>query len=444
MNIQVTVENVSKISKKLTIKVPKEEVNRAFQKGLATLQKTANLKGFRPGQAPLSMIKQFYGEDLKHRVYHDLIEDSYSAALNKEKIHAVSQPSIESPKHQTGAGEHDHGISENEELQYTATVEVMPEIEPKGYTGLALTQATTDVTEDDMKKAIDQLLDSQAELKTTEDAAYKVKKHDFVDIEFKGGIVTDKGLDERPGMSGTRLLEIGSESFIEGFEDEVIGMKKGETKTFKITFPKDYFEKSIAGQKAEFTVTANEIKQKSVPTLTDDLAKTLGYESVTDLKSKAKDYLINEKKTDSERKLKSDLLQALIEKNTFDIPQGLVQAQTRALAQDVAQNLKQQGFNDQMIQDALTHEMENLKKRADNQVRASLILESIAKKETITVSEDEIKTEITKMAQNMRMTEDKVSEFYQGNPARKADLEFRLREEKAVQFILSKSKLKTK
>lgn len=444
MDITVSVEKTSSITRKLKIKVPAKFVAARFEKGLQEVQKTAKIKGFRPGMVPLPMVKQFYGEDVKHHVFHKLIDESYAEALKKENIRAVGQPQIETPDHNTGKGEHDHKLDEGKDLSFEATVEILPEFEPKGYTGLALTKESVSVTDEDLKKAITNVLSSQSSVSTIEDADHKAKKGDYVDLEFKGGIVTDKGIEERPGMKGQRLIEIGSDSLIEGFEDNLVGMKKGESKTFKVPFPKDYFEKELAGKQAEFACTIHEIKKKELPKFDDEFAKNFGIDSAKELEGKIREDLENEKKSESDKKLRSDLLSQLIEKNKFEVPIGLIQAQTRALAQDVAANLKNQGFTDQMIQEALGTEMESLKKRAENQVRASLILESIAKAEKIEVTAKDVDAEITNMSKNMRVEESKVREFYHANPRRRDDMEFRLREEKAIQFLFGKSKIKEK
>jgi trigger factor len=271
---------------------------------------------------------------------------------------------------------------------------------------------------------------------------YGAKKGDYVDLEFDGGLMTEKGREERPGMKGQRLIEIGSDQLIEGFEDNLIGMKKGEKKTFQVPFPKDYFEKELAGKSSEFHVTVHEVKQKQLPKLDDELAKQVGFESVGEMKEKARAQIEGERKGEVERKVRSDLLAQLIEKNPFDVPASLVQAQTRSLANDVATNLKNQGFNDQMIQEALMTEMANLKTRAENQVRASLILEAVAKKEKIEVDSKDLDAEIAQMATNMKVDQEKVREFYHSNPRRRDDLEFRLREEKTMKFLMDKAKVK--
>lgn len=441
MQFTVQVEKTSHIVRKLNIRVASETVNQAFTKVVSQVQKTAKLKGFRPGMVPVNVVKQYYGHDIRHQVFHDLIDETYKAALRKEGIKAVSRPQIDTATHQTGAGEHDHEIGENQELIFSATVEVLPDLEVKGYTGIALSRESTEVTADDVKKVISSLMDSRSELNPLP-ATQAAARGNFVDMVFAGGIVTPTGLEKKPGMDGSRVLEIGSDQLIPGFEDNLIGMKAGETKTFRLPFPKDYFEKEFAGKESEFTVTVNEVKEKKLPELTDEFAKELGYENVADMNAKAQEHLKREKQTESDRKLRSDMLQALIDKNPFECPEALIQAQTRALAQEVGQNLKQQGFTEEMIQQALMGELENLKKRAENQVRASLILEAIAKQEGITLTSQDVDAEIKKMAESMKVEEEKVREFYVNTPNRREDLEFRMREERTVSFVLEKAKVK--
>ena len=441
MDIQVSVEKSSPIKRKLTIKVPANIVSMRFEKGLQEVQRTANVKGFRPGMAPITMIKKFYGEDIRHNVFHRLIDETFEVAVKKEQLRAVGSPQIDTPDHKTGDGEHDHTLDETKDFTFIATVEILPEIEVKGYTGLSLKKLSETVEEKDIESTLKNIQDSQAQLNPVEEDGYKAKKGDFVDLEFDGGIKTDKGVEKREGMKGSRLLEIGSNQFIEGFEDEIVGLKSGETKTFTITFPKDYFEKTLAGNPAEFTIKVNGIKKKTLADLNDDLAKNAGFENLVDLKIKIREQLETEKKRESERKLRSDLLAELIEKNNFEVPQSLIQTQTRALAQEVATNLKNQGFNDQMIQEALSAELENLKKRAESQVRASLILEAVSKKEKIEVTNKDLDAEIETMAKNMNIDLERVKAFYSENARRREDLEYRLREDKTIQFIVGKSKV---
>lgn len=453
MNLQIQVEKTSNIQRKLTIRVPAKIVANRFERGLAEVQKTARLKGFRPGHAPLSVVKQFYGEDVRHRLYHNLIDESFQEAVREQKLMTVGRPQIEdSPEHKTGVGEHDHTAHEDKDLVYTATVEVMPEIEVKGYTGIALTKEKAEITNDDVKKVVESLRDAHAELVPVagglvgadgKPSSRPVKMGDHVDMAFSGGIVTETGVEEKAGMKGSRVIEIGSQSLIPGFEENVVGMRQGETKTFRIPFPKDYHAAELAGKESEFTVTVNELKEKKVPELSDEFAKQLGYESVADLNAKAKDHLTRERTEEVDRKLRNELVNTIVAKNEFEVPAALIETQTRALAQDWAEELKRQGLDDNTIQQAIMSEIANLKKRAEGQVRASLVLESIAKKESIEVKAEELEEELKKVAQSMNVEADKLREFYAKNPGRNEDFVFRLRQEKTLKFLLDKAKIKS-
>jgi trigger factor len=452
MELQVQVEKPSNILRKLTIRVPAKEVANRFQKGLAEVQRTAQLKGFRPGQAPLSIIKQYYGEDIRHRLYHSLIDDSFREAVRQEKLSAVGRPEIESPEHQHGTGEHDHAASEEKDFTFTATVEILPELEIKGYAGIALTKDKVEVKDVDVDLVVKNVLDSQAQLVPAsgglvgadgKPSSRPAVKGDFVDLAFDGGMVTDQGIERKEGMKGSRMLEIGSEQLIPGFEEKLVGMRAGETTTFRIPFPDDYFEKDLAGKEAEFTVTISEVKEKKLPTLDDEFAKTMGYESVADLRVKATEHLTRERTAESDRKLQNDLLQAIMDKNAFEVPKALIEGQIRALAQDLAQNLKQQGMNETMIQQAIMSELDNLRKRAENQVRASLILESISKKESIELKDDDYEAELKNMSVSMNVEETKLREYYAKEPGRKEDVLFKLRQDRTLKFLLDKAKIKS-
>ncbi len=444
--LSVQVEKKSNVLRQLTIRVPASVVQVHLDRGLAEVQKTARLKGFRPGHVPLPVVRQFYGADVRHQVFHSLIDESFQEAVRGQKLRPVGRPNIETPEHKTGAGEHDHTLEEGKDLTFVATVEVLPEIEVKGYTGIAVTRGSTKITDDDVSKVVENLRGSQAQLIPITDEKRKVKKGDTVDLKFKGGVYTqgkkDGTVQERPDMTGNRLLEVGSDTLIPGFEDELVGMMKGETKTFDIDFPKDFFEKELAGAPAQFTVDILEIKEKKLPELNDELAKEMGYESLSDLQNKVREHLVREKSQEVERTLRSDLLAALIEKNPFDLPVALIQAQARALAQDVAQNLKRQGADEATVQEILTGEMPNISKKAESQVRASLLVEAVANKEKIEVKPEDFEAELAKMAVEMKVEIAKLHEFYAKNPNRREDMQYRMREERSIAWLLEKAKIK--
>ena len=453
MNLTVDVEKSSNVVRKLTVKVPAATVAEHFERGLAEVQKTANVKGFRQGHVPITVIKQMYGDDVRHKVFHNLIEESYRQAVRQSNLMPVVNPKIETPDHKTGEGAHDHSLKEDQDLNYTATVEIMPEIQVKSYKGIALKKDSVAITDQDVELIIKNLRDSQAELIPVaggliladgQQSSRAVKTGDYVDMEFEGGVVTETGINKLEGMKGSRMIEVGGNTLIPGFESNIEGMKRGETKTFRIKFPEDYGDAQLSGKDAEFTVKVNELKEKKLPELNDEFVKTMGYENLTDLMTKARDHLTKERAQEVERKLKSDLLQALIDKNPFEVPMVLVQTQTRALAQDIAENLKNQGYTEQLIQEMLGSEFENLKKRAETQVRSSLLLEAISKKENIELEQGAVDSEIDKIAASMKVEVDRLKDYYNKNPKFLEDLEYKLREEQTVKFLLGQSKVSEK
>lgn len=452
MELSVEVENQSSIVRKLTVKVPAQVVKNHFEKGLIAIQKTAKIKGFRPGQVPISIVKQYYGEDVRHRVFHNLIDESFEKAVQEKNLRAIGSPKIDTPEHKTGAGEHDHTLKEDQDLTYTATFEVMPELEVKNYTGISVTRDQVEVTGEQVDKVVDNLHQSHGQLVPVggglaladgTESSRPAQKGDFADIAFSGAVMTESGFQPRDDMKGNQLVELGNSQLIPGFDDQILGMRRGETKTFKIQFPKDYSEASLAEKDAEFTVTLNELKEKKLPALDDELAKQMGYENLADLRKKAEEFLSREKTEESERKVRSDLLSKILEKNPFDVPLTLVEGQTRALAQDWAQELKKQGYDQGTIQNVITSEIASLKTRAESQVRASLVLEAIAKKEEIAISDDEFKSELERLSTTMKVSPETVQDYYAKNPNNKEDLMFRLRQERTLKFLIDKSKVKT-
>jgi trigger factor len=457
MKFNVEVEKTSSIVRKLKVCVPAAEVKAHLDRGFLSVQKSSTLKGFRPGQAPISMIKQFYGEDVRHRVFHSLIDESLDAAVRQESLRTVGHPKIDSSAHQTGKGEHDHGIQEDQDLVYTAVVEIFPDVQVKDYTGLKLTREVVSITDAMVEEVVKNFQDSQAQLVpaggglTQADGAASsrpAQQKDFVDTTFSGGLVTESGVQLRDDMKGSRVIEIGSKTMIPGFEEQLIGMKTGETKTFRIRFPEDYgagtemsAAKAMANQEAEFTVTVQEIKEKKLPVLDDEFVKQMGYESVADLRAKAKDYLTRERTQESNGKLHSSLVAQLIEKNPFDVPAALVDSQTQVLAQEWAQELKRQGYPEKLIQDSVRGDLKTLKTRAESQVRASLLLENISQQEKISVSESDLKQGMIDLSTSSRVELGQLEDFYAKNPGRKGDLEFRLRQERAIKFLLDKAEI---
>ncbi len=442
METQIKLENISAIQKKFIVTIPADRVTKTVQTKFSEVQRTAKIKGFRPGKVPLNLVKQYYGEEVKSRALNQLIDQTYRDALKQHPLRIVGEPQIEGVphKHEGGTEEHNHlHLSEGESLSYVATVEVVPEIEPKDYKGLALEKPAVQVTESDVEAVKKNLLDRKAEITPTDRAS---KVGDFVDIKYEGQLKTDQGFEAQANLSGDRYAELGSGQLIPEFESNLVGLKAGETKSFTMTYAKDYTDSQLAGKEAKYEVTVREVKEKKYPEFTDEYVKEFGYEDLKDFEAKARELLTKNKTEDANNQLRNNLIEKLIEKNEFEVPQALVMHQIRALADDYAQELKRYGFNDQMINNAVVSQLEDFKKRAGNQVRAGILLDAISKKEKIEPKEADFEAELKKTAENFGVEPQVLKDRFDSSPRDKTNFEFRVKEELTIQFLIQAAKVK--
>jgi len=433
METQIKLENVSSVQKKFIVTIPAGKVSQVVEKKFAEAQKTAKIKGFRPGKVPLNMVKQYYKDEVNQSALNALINETYGEALKKHTLRIVGEPQIEGAKEK----EHLH-ILEGQDLSYVATVEVVPEVDPKDYKGLSIEKPTSEVTAEDIEKLKNNLLDRKAEIAPATRAA---KTGDFVDFKYEGKLKTDKGFETQANLSGERNAEIGSGQLLPEFEKNLIGLKAGESKTFKMSYAKDFTDANLAGKDAEYTVDVREVKEKILPAFTDELVKEFGYESVSDFEAKSKEMLAKNKAEESENGLRNNMIEKLIEKNTIEVPQGLVYSQMRALADDYANELKRYGFNEQMVQSAIVSQLQDFKKRAETQVRAGILLDAIAKKEKIEAKPSDIDAEMQKMAGMYGVEVKMLKERFASNPRDLSNFEYRVREELTIKMILDGAKV---
>ena len=235
------------------------------------------------------------------------------------------------------------------------------------------------------------------------------------------------------------MIEVGSGQMIPGFEDQLIGMKRGESKTFEIEFPKDYGAEDFQGKKAQFEVTANEIKHKKIPELSDDFAKEAGYESQKDLESKAEEAVKKNQEDQAQRTMQEEVIDQLIKKNPFDVPHALIHSQMQSLMNEFGQNLKRQGLPEDRIESALKQNQKDFHDRAERQVKAGLLLDRIAKAEGLTVGKEDFEKEYDRVTQGTQMKREDVVNYYQNNQKAKENLEFRLLELKTIEYLVKQA-----
>ncbi len=413
-----TVESVNDCTKKLVFSFDSVDLSKEIQVALKEKQKTAKLKGFRPGKAPLSVIQKFYGPQVENEALYSFVSKEFYNAVQEEKLQPIGYPKFDNTKYE----------SEKNSVAFEATVEIFPEFTVSGFEKYSFKREDDSFKDEDIEKVKKQLLDTKSEVTAIEDDSVTLGEGHFAVFNFQG----EKEDGEKPeSMKGSEyLLEIGSGQFIEGFEAGMTGMKKGESKTLELTFPEDYHAEDLKGAKVKFYVELLEIKEKNTPEFTDELAKEFNYESVDDFTTKTKKRIETENKRKSDEKLHQEILEKLVADNTFDVPEALIFQQLNALKEDTKRGLMQSGFNDTMMEEYFSKWSDNLKDKAEFQVRSGLILNKLADEFEVKVDDSELEIKYKDMADMSGMTIEEIKKLYAGNDQVKNNLLYALKEEK--------------
>ena len=411
------IENVNSCTKKLVFNFDKVDLSKEIKEALVAKQANSNLKGFRKGKAPLEMVHKLFGPQVENDALYRFISDQYYQAVKKENLRAIGYPHFDNTKYESG-----------KTVAFEATVEIIPEIEIKDYSKLSFKKESEVVTDEDFETLKKNYLSDKAEIAEVKDASHALVKGDFAVFNFEG----EKADGSKPEnmQANEFMLEIGSGQFIPGFEDGMIGLKKGEKKDVKVTFPADYQEEGLRNEIVTFHVELLEIKQKNLPELTDELAKDFGFESVSDFIVKNKERMTIQKKREVQSKLQQSILEKLIEENPFDVPKALLDDQKKSVREELSRNLKQQGFNDQMIGLYFERWDNDVTQKALFQVRSGLILDKLAKKYNVESTEADLDAKIDEMVAQSGMKKDEVAKYYKSNENVKRNLMYAIREEK--------------
>ena len=396
-----TVENLEKNMAKLTIEVAAEEFEKALQKAYEKNKSKISVNGFRKGKAPRSFIEKVYGAGI---FYEDaaniLIPDEYAKAADESKLDIVSQPEIDVTQ-----------IEKGKSFIFTATVAVKPEVTLGKYLGVEIVKADTKVTADDVKAELEKVREQNARLLSVTDRG--IKKDDQAVIDFEGFV---DGVAFEGGKGTDYPLTIGSHSFIDNFEDQLIGAKVGSEVEVNVTFPEDYQAEHLAGKPAMFKVTVKDIKVKELPKLDDDFAQDVSeFDTLKEYKDDIKKSLTEKKKAEAVKENQQKAVAKAVENATMDIPEVMVKTQVNNMVNEFAQRLQMQGLSiEQYIQymgATPAQYMESLRPDALARIKNGLVLEAVAKAEKITASDEDVEAEINRMAEMYKMEASKVKEM---------------------------------
>jgi len=421
------VEKVSNLSRKLSVEIPAATVQSAFQKIFNGIQKDVTIKGFRKGKAPLATIKSLYGDRVKQDVVQDLIQKHYALALDEHKLEPISYPEFEFAD-----------PSENKDFSFTANFDVRPEVALKKYEGLEVEKEKYEFDQKKVDQVLENIRASRATFETVTEAR-AAKMGDVAVIDFEGFM---GGAPLENGSGKSHHLELGAKQFIDGFEEGIVGMKVGETKTLSLKFPDPYHSADLAGKPVEFKVTLNEIKAKVLPELTDEFIKTLGGpEDLASLKKSIEDDLKETEQKRIDDAFKNRLLKVLVKENPVEVPPSLLKEQKASLVEDFKKRMTEQGMGPADFESYVQKWDSDFEKTAAEMIQSSFLVDAIAKKHDLFTKKEDLDAKFKEYAEQTHIEESRIREFY-GRPEQASRLTYMITEEKVIGYLMKSVKVK--
>jgi len=422
--MQVSIETLDGLARRMTVQVPSERVSEAVEKKLKDLSKTVRIDGFRPGKVPLKVVQQKFGGHVRQEVIGDVIESSYQEALIQEKVRPAGMPSIDSVSSE-----------EKEDMSYTATFEVFPEVEKLVLDSIEIEKPLVEITDNDFDAMLQKLREQRKTWKETKAAA---KKGYQVMVDFEGRI--DGELFE--GGAGKDMpVEIGAGQMLPEFESGLEGIKASEQKTVEVNFPEDYHGADVAGKTAEFTLKATKVSKPELPELDEEFAKGFGVED-GDLEKMRTDIRANMEKEKNDRlkaSLKNSVMSGLLEHNVIIAPSAMVAEEVKSLRMQAAQRMGHdpESMDEAAFPDALFNE------EAVRRVQLGLLVSEVIKKEEIELNQELVESTIEEMAVSYEQP-DQVRDYYRQNQQARSGIEGMVLEDQVVTHILDNARVTEK
>ena len=427
MSLQV--EKLEKNMAKLTIEVPAEEFDAAIKNAYNKNKNKFSIPGFRKGKAPLAMLEKMYGAGIFYEdAANEVIDASYPKAAEESKEEIVSTPEIKVTQ-----------IEKGKAFIYEATVALKPEVTLGEYKGVEVKKAEAVVTDEDVENELTAARKKNGRLIDVEDGA--IEDGDNTIIDFTG-YIDDKTFD---GGAGTDYpLVIGSHSFIEGFEDQLIGKKKGETCDVNVTFPAEYHADELAGKPAKFVVTIKEVKRNELPELNDEFASEVSdFDTLDEYKADIRKKLQEKKEQDAKVENENNVIEKVVENAQMELPQPMVDTQAREMVENYARRLQSQGLNinDYMKYTGMTPEklMEQMRPEAEKRIKTRLVLEKVVEAENVEVSDEKLDEQINEIAASYKLEGAKLKEMM--GEREKEQIREDLKVQAAIDLLVEQAKL---
>jgi len=427
--MQVTETETDGLKREFKVVIAASDIEEKLQHRLMELGSTVKVPGFRPGKVPVQVLKQRFGRSVMGEVVERAVTDGSSQALSERGLRPATQPRIEIT-----------AFDEGKDLEFTMALELLPDIKPIAFGDLKLTRLKVEVADSEVDGALDHLAGHRKDSKPLE-TPRKAQSGDVLVIDFRGSV----NGEELPGMAAEdHHLELGSSSFIEGFEDQLIGVDVGEEPEVKVRFPDGYVNEKLAGQEAVFEVKVKEIRETQPAAIDEDFAKSLGEESLDTLKSKLRDQIGQDYEQASRTHLKRDLLDKLAEAHDFVVPAGMVDIEFETIWPHIEEALKEGKLDEEdqgKSEDDLKSEYREI---AERRVRLGLLLSEVGRVNNIDVSAEELNRALAMEARKHPGQEREVFEYFQRTPEAMANLRAPIFENKIIDFIVEMAETEDK
>lgn len=416
-------KNELKLEFTVDAKVFEEGMNTVYKKNI----KYFSVPGFRKGKVPMNMVEKFYGAHIFYEdTFNEIVPDIYDNTIKEEKIDAVSRPAITIVQMEKG-----------KDLIFTALVQTKPEVKLGKYKGIALEKNQYEVTDAEVEQELEKMADRNSRMVTVTDRAAKLE--DTVVIDFCGSV---DGKEFEGGKAENHELKLGSNTFIPGFEDQVVGMKTEEEKDIQVKFPEEYFSKDLAGKDAVFKVKVHEIKEKELPKIDDEFAKDVSeFDTLKELKADIKAKKEEQNTARAKSELQEAAVKAVADTTEVDIPSGMIEAEMEAMVEDMDRRLSYQGIRLEQYLKMVGKTMEDYKKESEEPAKESvkmrLVLEAVSKDAKIEVSDKEIEDKMKELATTYGRKEEELM----ANEELKKNIEASIKSEKSIEYMIEHAKI---
>ncbi|AZZ35381.1 trigger factor [Bdellovibrio sp. qaytius] len=415
------------LQRKINVEIPQNVVTNAFEKVYQSIQRSVQIKGFRKGKAPISTIKSMYKSQVLGDVAQDLIQSHYPQALKESNIDPISYPEFEF-----------EDPAEEKDFKFTAVIEVRPEVKIKKWEGLEVEKEKFVMNETQFDQALNNIRTSRA--KTVDVLEVRpAQMGDIAVVDFEGFV---NGGPLENGVGVDHNLELGSKQFIEGFEEAIVGMKVGDTKTVNLKFPDPYHSAEIAGKPVDFKVTLKGLKKKELPELNEELLAQIGTkQTVEEFKKTLREDIEQSDKKRIEDNFKNRLIKKMVEANPVDVPASLLKDQKASLIEDFKKRMSDQGMQESDFESYVQKWDADFAKTAGEMIQSSFLIDALATEHKLQCNKEDIDAKFVEYAKQTGLEEERIREWY-GKPEQASRLTYMITEEKVLKLLTDKAKIK--